>query len=116
MIHMVLYVDKSPTCPTHNFRPRYICFGTTASIPAMEKINFNKQKCVFVKNNNFPFVSIASPLHSNMEMMESFRMYGHMTPIVYSCLETGGGSTYPLVHLTPLSPIRPTGWFIGLTL
>ena len=31
-------------------------------------------------------------------------MYGPMTPNVHSCLETGGGSTYPLAHFTPLSP------------
>lgn len=72
----------------------------------MQKIYFNNQKSVFVKKNKLPFVPSASPLHSKMEMMDSFRIYGHMTPNVYCCLETGGGSTYPLVHLTPLSPIK----------
>lgn len=104
MIHMVLYVDKSPTCTIHNFRPIYICFGTTASIPAMQKIYFNKRKSVLWKNDNLPLVPCTSPLHSKIEIMESFRMYGHITPNVNSCLETGGGSTYPLAHFTPLSP------------
>lgn len=74
----------------------------------MQKIYFNNQKSVFVKKNKLPFVPSASPLHSKMEMMDSFRIYGHMTPNVYCCLETGGGSTYPLVHLTPLSPTVKT--------
>lgn len=74
----------------------------------MQKIYFNNQKSVFVKKNKLPFVPSASPLHSKMEMMDSFRIYGHMTPNVYCCLETGGGSTYPLVHLTPLSPTNST--------
>ena len=104
MIHMVLYVDKSPTCTILNFRPRYICFGTTASIPPMQKIYFNKRKSVLWKNNNLPLVPCASPLQSKIEIMESFRMYGRITPNVHSCLETGGGSTYPLAHFTPLSP------------
>jgi len=38
-------------------------------IPAMQKINFNKQNSFFVKKPNLHFVPSASPLHSKMEMM-----------------------------------------------
>ena len=36
-----------------------------------------------------------------------------ITTNVYSCLNTGGGSTFPLAHLTPLSPIMYRRCFVS---
>lgn len=51
-----------------------------------------------------PFPQCVSHFHSLAEIMGGFKIHGHMTIKMYSCQDAGGGSTYPLAQLTPLSP------------
>lgn len=103
---MILYVSKSPTCIIYNFRPGWFCFDITVIIPHMQKIYFDKQKTVFCVKKYLPLLPCASLHHSKMEMMGASWIYGHMTKHVHDYLDTRGGSTYPLAHLTSLSPIE----------
>ena len=82
-----------------------ICFDVTAITSGMLKFYFDKPKTVFKVNRHLPPLLCASPFHSLAEMMGGSKIYGHMTIKWYSCQDAGGGSTFPLAHLTPLSPI-----------
>jgi len=72
----------------------------------MLKFYFDKPKTVFKVNWRLPLLPCASPFHSLAEVMGSFKIYWHMAIKGYGCQDTGGGSTYPLAHLTPLSPTK----------
>lgn len=111
---MILYVSKSPTCIIYNFRPGWFCFDITVIIPHMQKIYFDKQKTVFCVKKYLPLLPCASLHHSKMEMMGASWIYGHMTKHVHDYLDTRGGSTYPLAHLTSLSPIAHASLNISL--
>ena len=77
-------------------------------LPHMQKIYFDKQKTVFCVKKYLPLLPCASLHHSKMEMMGTSWIYGHMIKHVHGYLDTRGGSTYPLAHLTSLSPTART--------
>ncbi len=64
----------------------------------MLKFYIDKPNTVLKVNGCLPFPPCVSPFHSLAEMMGGSKIHGHMTVKVYSCQDTGGGSTYPTLY------------------